>query len=209
MVDAKCFVIERTGRSRYVLRRYHSSSDGKCPGPMGYHNAHSEVIAETEDDPTKDYLCSNPPEVAKDDPRWQQKCDACDFRFTDADPKQVFGDPVYRRLDTGEILMLEDAPPGALWRATWYENRGSVQCHWTGDDGQSWMCRLPDGHDWFIDGKCSNCTRPNEPHHCWVRKGVAPNFTVGKDGDTCAAGAGSIMTPNWHGFLTNGELARC
>jgi len=31
-------------------------------------------------------------------------------------------------------------------------------------------------------------------------------FTVDKNGDACAAGAGSILTPTWHGFLQNGEL---
>jgi hypothetical protein len=34
-------------------------------------------------------------------------------------------------------------------------------------------------------------------------------LTVDKNGDTCAAGAGSILTPAWHGFLRNGELVAC
>lgn len=29
---------------------------------------------------------------------------------------------------------------------------------------------------------------------------------VAKNGLTCAAGAGSIATPNWHGYLRHGEL---
>lgn len=212
MEPTKCYVIERTGRSRYTLRRYVSRGDehSKCSGRFSYHNAHSPILAETQDDPSKDWLCSSPPaQPEKDDPRWPVKCDYCDYKFTADDVFQVFGYPLYKRVDTGEIGTLEDFPPGALWRAHWYEERGKAAPGWTGEDGEAWMCRLPDGHDWFIDGKCSNCTRPTEPHHCWVRKGVAPFFTVGKDGDTCSAGAGSIATPKWHGFLRNGRLEVC
>jgi len=57
----------------------------------------------------------------------------------------------------------------------------------------------------MIDSRASNCTLPDDNvHKCWVRHGEAPNFTVDKNGATCAAGAGSIQTSNWHGFLRNG-----
>lgn len=79
-----------------------------------------------------------------------------------------------------------------------------------GADGHCYVCRMPGGHDWMIDGRASNCTMPEDKEHkCWVRKGVAPNFTVGKEGKTCAAGAGSIQVPGWHGFLRNGVLEEC
>jgi len=62
----------------------------------------------------------------------------------------------------------------------------------------------------MIDGPANNCTRKDDPgqkhHHCWVRHGVPPSITVDKNGPTCEAGAGSILTKNWHGFLRNGML---
>jgi hypothetical protein len=65
----------------------------------------------------------------------------------------------------------------------------------------------PDGHWWNIDSRASNCTmKEDKTHRCWVRHGDPPNITVDKDGATCNAGAGSIQTPGWHGFLRNGEL---
>jgi hypothetical protein len=90
-------------------------------------------------------------------------------------------------------------PPGALWFAPWKKRFGF--------DGKALYCRLPGGHDWFIDGRCSNCTLPNDTQHrCWVRHGEPPYITVDKNGNTCSAGAGSIIVPNWHGFLRQGYL---
>jgi hypothetical protein len=206
MARIRCFIIERTWMSRWVLRRYSEGRGGEACG--GYHDGRSDVIAETQDDLSKPYMCMNPPErPPSDDQRWPQKCGKCDYKFSDADHFQVFGDPIYKRQDTGEILSRKAAPAGALWRAHWYEeDDGAVKPGWTGSDGQSWECMLPGGHIWFIDGGCSNCTRKGEPHHCWVREGVAPDFNVGKGGNTCAAGAGSIAVPGYHGFLRHGYL---
>ena len=65
----------------------------------------------------------------------------------------------------------------------------------------------PDRHIWVIDSRARNCTMPTDKRHrCWVRHGSPPNITVDKDGVTCQAGAGSIQTPDWHGFLRNGQL---
>lgn len=73
-------------------------------------------------------------------------------------------------------------------------------------DGQYLVCVLPDGHHWQIDAYANNCNRGRDGHHCWVRHGEPPNLTIDTDGDTCSAGAGSILTPNWHGFLRDGKL---
>lgn len=56
----------------------------------------------------------------------------------------------------------------------------------------------------YVDG------RPE--HRCWVRHGDvrAGNVHVDKNGVTCNAGAGSIISPDgWHGFLHNGYLTSC
>jgi hypothetical protein len=62
----------------------------------------------------------------------------------------------------------------------------------------------------MIDGICSNCTDREDAlkggHKCWVRHGDAPLITVDKNGKTCGAGGGSILSGSYHGFLRNGEL---
>lgn len=74
-------------------------------------------------------------------------------------------------------------------------------------DGRWLVVRLPNGHDWCIDSRCNNCTRPNDnAHRCWIRHGEPPNITVDKNGVTCSAGGGSIQSGDFHGFLRNGVL---
>jgi|ERR1035437_484408 hypothetical protein len=119
--------------------------------------------------------------------------------------------PLYKRSDNDEIVELDTAPIGAIWENTWYyptENySGFTDC--IGTDGKSFSVRTPGG-DWCIDSRASNCTKPEDhTHKCWVRHGVAPEFTVDKAGNTCSAGAGSILQGNYHGFLINGYLTNC
>jgi len=202
----KCFFLEPTDRTRLYLRRYHSSADqaARCPGPMSYHDAMVEIgdAREVHDPEKGHWVCSAKSLAAyKDDPRWPTHCE-CGYQFLGSDEWQIFTSHIYRRTDTGEEMTLRDAPEGAMWDATWFHGIPG----WCGDDGRALICRVPKKHDWHIDGPCSNCTRPNEPHKCWVRHGEPPNITVDKNGNTCAAGAGSILTSEWHGFLRGGEL---
>jgi hypothetical protein len=201
-------MVEQLKRSRYSLRRFVYSDASKCPGRFGYHNAHSGVIAESDDLPTEDgIICNNPPETpAKDDPRWPVKCDQCDYRFTDEDQFQVTGDPLFRRLEDGALFPRRELPVGSMWFwSDWYENFYSP-----GPDGQYLVVRLPGDVDWCVDGVANNCTRPEDKvHKCWVREGAPPNVTAGKNGNTCSAGAGSIAVPGYHGFLRNGYLEEC
>jgi hypothetical protein len=72
------------------------------------------------------------------------------------------------------------------------------------------MVVLPNGHIWDVDGRASNCDmKEDRTHRCWVRHGDPPNVHVDKNGHTCHAGAGSILSGNYHGFLHNGELTNC
>ena len=189
-----CFMLDpvEPAVTRWALRRY-SRSTG-CTGRFSYHNA-LHVIGDSADEPQE------PPH---DDPRWPTHC-SCGYVFTpdDDDQWQVFGRSLWRRRDSGEVLTLEDMPPGAMWDATWlHDVRG-----WCGPDGRSLVVRLPNGRDWHIDGRASNCTMPKDDvHKCWVRTGEPPVLTVGKGGNTCAAGAGSILAGNYHGFLRNGRF---
>ena len=124
------------------------------------------------------------------------------------------GDPLERfhRPDTGEVFArLGDCPPGAMWDARWMVDGHACGGYFLGganeQDGRWLVVRLPNGHDWCIDSRCSNCTKKDDnTHRCWVRHGEPPNVTVDKNGNTCDAGAGSILSGDYHGFLQNGSL---
>jgi hypothetical protein len=111
---------------------------------------------------------------------------------------------IYRRESGAELNPEgESLPAGAIYAAD------PEYGYPTGPDGRTLYCVLPDGHTWGIDGSANNCTLPNDKvHRCWVRHGRPEDGTlhVDKNGNTCAAGAGSIKTSKWHGFLHHGEL---
>jgi hypothetical protein len=84
------------------------------------------------------------------------------------------------------------------------------ECAWSNCDGRHLIVVCPDGHHWNVDGRAGNCTMKDEKtHRCWIRHGdptKPETLTVDQNGYTCKAGAGSILTSSWHGFLTQGEL---
>lgn len=196
-----CFWIEPSGRCEISLRRYRSASeDGTCPLPYGYHNASVLVGEGDEHTDAEGYVKETPVEPYADDPRWPTHCD-CGYEFGPDDRRQVFTRSIYVRPDTGERKSLVDHGPGAMWNAWWM---GEV---WKGADGRCLAVILPNGREWMIDAEASNCTRKGDrTHKCWVRHGEPPNITVDKDGETCKAGAGSIMAGDYHGFLRDGVL---
>jgi hypothetical protein len=112
---------------------------------------------------------------------------------------------IYRNLDTGEETA--QLPIGALLAGGFGPE---------GPDGLSVVCVIPRegarGSTWWhIDHMASNCTKPDDKEHrCWVRHGtVGEVIHVDKNGNTCAAGAGSIAVPGFHGFLHHGVLREC
>ncbi len=211
-MNVQCYWMDRTERVKRYLRRY-VNNGSKCEKGYGYHNGET-FIEEADviwyvfdnDKERTEYVSS--PRVAdwsKDDSRWPTKCNFCDYLFTPEDTYQVRDELIYVRPDTGERFTEEEAPPGAMWNAWWSQFKGP--------DGLSLYVKLPNGHQWNIDGPANNCTMPNDHrqlnHHCWVREGTPPLLTVGKNGVTCGAGAGSILSGNYHGFLRNGVLEQC
>lgn len=197
-MSVECFLIVRTANIYRSLRRYASIEEGMTPCPFisSFHNAQVplDLIENTDQVTVED-------KWPHDDPRWPKQC-ACGYEFKDTDPWQLFTDRQYQRVDNGEVMTLRTAPPGAMWDAEWFHDY--AWC--AGPDGRSMMVVLPNGNHWLIDGPANNCTRPNEPHKCWIRHGEPPKLTVDKNGDTCSAGAGSIQSGNYHGFLQNGVL---
>ena len=115
------------------------------------------------------------------------------------------------RRDTGEKFKRKgEAPPGAMYYMPWIEElldrEVYAKRYHRGPDGRVLGVQTPGG-PWIIDSRCSNCTLPDDDKHaCWVRSGEPPHITVGKNGTTCAAGAGSIICGSYHGFLRNGEF---
>jgi hypothetical protein len=97
--------------------------------------------------------------------------------------------------------------PGDLFESRQHDGH---ECHfWDNCDGVHIWSILPNGDHWDIDSRASNCTmREDRTHRCWVRTGSYKDGTIDvhKNGHTCAAGAGSIAVPGWHGFLRNGHF---
>jgi hypothetical protein len=199
------FYIEKSNRFRISLRRYSFlASKRECPNRKFCHD--SSVFLEEkelEEQPSSGDVHPH------DDSRWPKQCD-CGYVYQEDDEWQLRYDRLYIRKDTGQTYTLNvDGPPvGAIWNAEWFVGvKGHV--HNT-EDGRILVCKTPGG-EWIIDSYASNCTRPGEEHACWVRHGKPEDGTlhVDKTGDTCQAGAGSIMCGGWHGFLHNGHLVQC
>lgn len=205
-----CYLLEATTDERRWLRRYVSEHEGGYTCAEGWHEARALV----ENGPAivrADGIHENCGVDQYDgDPRWPIVCDeGCGYLFTSDDHWQVLTRLIYRctvalpgaAANVGDYMTIEDAPPGAMWYADWIGDWGR------GPDGRSLHVKLPDGHNWNVDGEATNCTRKGDrSHKCWIRDGVPPLVTAGKDGETCAAGAGSIQTPGYHGFLRDGVL---
>lgn len=192
----RCFLIEHTGRVRHYLQSYNFE---KCPArEHGYHSASAAGDTGPMSEDGIHHLLSA--DLYPDDPRWPTTC-KCGYVFTAEDSRNVCTDSIWRRVDTGEELELKDVPAGAMWFSPWHDRFYTPQL-------EHCLCvKLPDGTEWCIDGRATNCTLPgNTEHHCWVIEGTPPDITAGKAGPTCSAGAGSIQTHGYHGFLRNGWL---
>lgn len=69
---------------------------------------------------------------------------------------------------------------------------------------------LPDGKHFDTASRAANCSRPKDRRHrCWTVSGTPEggDLTLGKGGDTCKAGAGSVDTGTWHGFVRDGTMS--
>ena len=225
-LGVRCYWIAPTERARLGLRRYHMCDDPrkKCD-KHGYHNAITfvtEVSMKRVAEPNGSWHWEFGGNYVflHTDGRWPKRCD-CGYEFAERDVWQVWHEPLYRRTDTGADTTLRTAGPGAMWNADWMGD-------WVkGPDGQCLVVRLPNGNDWMIDSRASNCDSPCvqcgrpyhshsvvsghhyedvRPHQCWVRTGKPPRITVSKQGVTCGAGSGSIQSGSYHGFLRDGRF---
>lgn len=204
-----------TNLAAHELRRYVSGDAGKCAGRSGYHSAVVElpdvIACESYDKDGDVYDGHGSDDFPHDDPRWPRACD-CGYEFGPADQWQHNSHRLWRRASDPDLtpaaLLLfnhhqqrkgemwskphacgaRTAPPGALRDCLWYR---TVK-QWQGDDGHSVEVVLPDGCLWLIDGPANN--GPG-----WDRTGTWPRFTARP----------SILTPGYHGYLTDGVLVPC
>lgn len=213
------FWMERTDTVAVGLRRYHSSGEATWTCEAGYHSAlvftgQADAVWRPDPHAGDGQHLGGQPETPHGDPRWPRSC-GCGYQFTDDDPWQDWQELLYRRADSGQLVTLRSrdegagappgAPPGATWDAWWLPDA------WRGPDGIAYTVRCPNGHDWHVDSRASNCTLPDDKiHRCWVRHGDPRecHVTVDKQGRTCAAGAGSIQAGDYHGFLRDGVLTQ-
>lgn len=203
----KVYWITPSDQERHSLRRFERCDYDEqgyriTPAPpctLGpYHDA--EVILGV--GPVRDarYNGFGDDSMPHDDPRWPTHC-ACGYAFQEDDHWQARGQRLWSGAPDGQLYTLHEAPVGAMWDADW------MPSSYAGPDGICLVVKTPGG-SWMVDGTASNCTRPNEQHQCWVRHGDPRTevLHVDKNGDTCAAGAGSIIIGNYHGFLHQGHL---
>jgi hypothetical protein len=182
-----------SGEQRHSLRRYQGKR--KCQFSHGYCNA-EVVLGKIVETP-----------VPHEDCRWPTVCQ-CGYEFVEEDEWQDNYHNVYRNQSGTWEGTLSDLPPGAVYDASWFPSGYKV-------NGQYLIAVCPDGWRWEIDSRASNCTmKEDQVHRCWIRHGRPEDGTlhVDKEGFTCAAGAGSILTgntPPWHGFLHHGLFVTC
>lgn len=178
----QCFWLEPTERVRLTRRRFAPGTE--CPGRWGYHNASLRLGTRER----RRGFGRPPTDKERADGRWPESCE-CGYAFGEDDEWQVNGDTIYRARD-GRRMTLREAPPGAMWDATWMTE------HWRGEDGRALCVKLPDGSDWLVDGPATGGGR-------WQRTGdpTADPPTVSA---TPSIAHGDPET--YHGFLTDGAL---
>jgi hypothetical protein len=184
----QCFMLEPTEMAKVGLRRFRREA-GACSASRGYCDAIADlgtapIVRDAEGYWQVDKTLFTFPDES--DPRWPTECEHCGVPFTAADHFQDWSEQLYTRSDTGEAMTLREAPPGAIWDASWYSRKGP--------DGKSLICKTPGG-DWWIDGSASN--GPG-----WDRTGVPPLLKVSP----------SIQCNDYHGYLgmdVPGQLKEC
>lgn len=178
----RCFWLEPlTRRRRWLMRRSHGGE------PCASRNREHRARVEIEPD---DLPLPAPPKPAvpewtlhRDDPRWPTRCERCAHEFTEADERVLFFRRLYRDPE-GRELILDDAPPGAMWDAYWLgkDYRGADGIH---------LALMTPGGPWYVDGRS-----PVSFLH-WRRWGAPPDVSAKP----------SIFIPGrYHGWLQEGFL---
>lgn len=217
----RCFLV--VPAEKVLISRTRESAERCSRTVYGTHYARVEELHNLPvDRDAAELLAATPPPVA---------C-VCGYEFTEQDGRgRGAAVRFWARADDPEVEWpsLAEVPPGGMWDATWYHDSPQF----CGPDGRCIVVKCPNGFDWMVDGRCSNCPEPcrdcgvayvshsaansqacrqyyprdDYAHKCWIRHGALPVITVDKNGGpTCAAGAGSIQAGDYHGHLLQGEF---
>ncbi len=179
-----CFMLTPTERERRWLRRYTFSHPSACPHHLYGHDAEVRIEDGRVAERPQDAAVNDDP-GNHDDPRWPRRC-SCGYQFMPKDEWQLFRRTIYLRADNGAETTLAEAPVGAMYDAPWLHGMH----HYRVVDGQTLVVKLPGGAEWVIDGESSS-------GGFWERTGTPPRITARP----------SILTPNYHGWLTDGVLS--
>ena len=166
------------------MRRSHAGKT--CRSKNAEHRAKVEI--EQGEFPSPPPEKSSVPEWTRhrDDPRWPRRCDFCDYEFSERDERLLFFRRLYRDPE-GEEIILDDAPPGAMWDAWW------LGTEFRGRDGFHLAVMTPGG-PWYVDGRS-----PVTGLH-WKRVGTPPNVTVRPS---------NFIPGRYHGWIDEGMLIEC
>jgi hypothetical protein len=168
-VGVRCFWLTETPFARVELRRQ-GSRVGTCPDPTyGYHDAvrvigwnylhwtiwmprdRTNIYLGARPDSVRDWVMegTRPDAIPRSDPRWPPSCERCPYAFSEADEWQINLHALMRRADTGELVTVREAPPGAMWDAWWMRSAWWL----AGPDGRHVWVKCPNGQVWAIDGE--------------------------------------------------------
>ncbi len=186
----ECFWLEPVEMARSTLRRYERhpyDSPPSCPqNRMRYHDT-SVYLGNVPYPFGPRELLGEGGNISHDDTRWPKACETCGVSFRDEDYWQHNLDRLFKGAPDGQLYTTRNMPPGSLFDASWWPEKGP--------DGRCLAVVLPPlgGDDiWIVDAEGKAGSR-------WTRSGAVPKVTV----------TPSILTPRYHGFLTNGCLVSC
>lgn len=191
-----------------IVQRLHWGAD--CPdcagsGQPGWHNAIGAVLASS-DVPWDPLLLDGLGPDVEDEHPWPTACAHCGAATPPDASRQRFQMLVLVAPDGTRHAVtggMGTRIPGDMWPVPCFA--GSA-CTWDNCTGVHWQLTLPDRSVWDMSSRASNCDRRSErTHRCWVLHGEPPH-TADKQGHTCGAGGGSILTGRWHGHLAHGVL---
>lgn len=196
-------------RSEKVYEDGYSSNKwlDDCPSSygLGHNGIHNACTPLGSKEGTTDYNCFGKVEDFSIE-KWPTQCNDCAQSVPQAIRPTKAGEEgieVIRQVFTWRLYNTASGKPepGDLY---WIKHEIGDCPYWDNCNGMHLHGIVPNGDDWDIDCRASNCTMPEDrQHRCWIKTGSPEDGTlhVDKNGATCAAGAGSIMLSQWHGFL--------
>jgi hypothetical protein len=113
------------------------------------------------------------------DPQWPAYC-RCGYQFGRDDWRFVVPERLYRSGSYLPLVVLRDAPVGAIWEAD--------PPIYASDEGSSLVIQTPAG-EWWVDGPCRD--GPG-----WTRTGTVADLTIQP----------GCRLHTWHGYVMAGRL---